>query len=108
MATVTHGLIARSARSKQEVNMGQIADKDYYRDAEGNLVEEGDPKAAFLIVGKGSEVSKVDADKYGIEIGESSSEAPAEESAPEPDDKKSAAPAANKSVKPAANKKGAK
>lgn len=83
--------------------MGRIADKNYYRDAEGNLVEEGDPNAAFLVAGKGTEIPDEVIQKYGIP-----EEAPVEESAPEPAEEKAAAPAANKSAKPAANKKGAK
>lgn len=71
-----------------------VADKNYYRDAEHNLVEEGDPKAAFLVAAKGTEVEAEIAEKYGITA------APAEEQAEE----KAMAPKANKSAAPAKNK----
>lgn len=35
-----------------------IAKKSYYSDKDGNLVEEFDPKAAFLVAGKGTEIPK--------------------------------------------------
>ena len=82
--------------------MARIAEKNFYRDAEGNLVEEGDEKAAYLVARKGSEIPADILEKYNIP-----EEAPVEESALEPAEEKAAAPAANKSVAPAA-KKGAK
>jgi hypothetical protein len=97
MATF-RGLVKPARTNDQGESMARIAEKDYYRDAEGNLIEGTDPKAAFLVVGKGSEISKEIMDQYGI-----SEEAP-QEPAPEPAEEKAAAPAANKSVAPAANK----
>lgn len=79
--------------------MARIAEKNFYRDAEGNLVEENDPKVAFLVAAKGTEIPQEVIDQYSIP-----EEAPVEEPAPEPAEKKAAAPAANKSVTPAANK----
>lgn len=70
----------------------QIADKDYYRDAEHNLVEADDPKAAFLVVGKGSPVSKEIANRYGIGSGEESA------AEPEGEAKADKGPAENKSA----------
>ena len=74
-----------------------IADKDIYRDAEGNIVDENDPKAAFLVAGKGTEIPTVIVEKYGLgkarkaETGEKT-------------EQKKTEPAANKSFSPAKNK----
>lgn len=100
MAVFTSQSMKRNNPASMEA---KVADRNYYIDAEGNLVDEGAENAAFLVAAKGSEVPQDVAEKYGIEIGE----AP-QEPAPEPAEKKAAAPAANKSVAPAANKKGAK
>jgi len=40
-------------------------DRRLWLDADGNLVEDGDPAAAFLWAGKGREVRKADADEAG-------------------------------------------
>ena len=106
MATTTSGLIARSARRNKEkegiMADKRIAEKDFYRDAEGNLVDATDPKAAFLVAGKGTEIPADVVEKYGIP-------AEAEAAAPEGDGEaastaKATAPKANKSASPAKNK----
>jgi len=45
----------------------KIADKSYWTNTDkSKLVEEGSTEAAFLVVGKGSEVTEEMAQKYGI------------------------------------------
>ena len=64
-------------------------DRRLYLDADGAVVEEGDPKAAFLLGGKGAEIPYTRAVELGIV---------------KPPAAKKAEPAANKQRKPAANK----
>lgn len=42
------------------------ADKDYGLTAEGELVEQSDPRSATVLWGKGREVGDADAEKYGL------------------------------------------
>ena len=71
-----------------------VADKDYYVDKDGNLVEGTDEKAAFLVAAKGSSVPKDVAERYGIQVGAESTEG---------DEGKAAKPAA-KATAPSENK----
>lgn len=72
--------------------------KAIYRDAQGNIVDEGDPSAAFLVAGPEGTVSAKDAQKYKLgDYAEKKQEAaPAEKSVK--------APAENKSLKPKEDK----
>lgn len=45
----------------------RVADKDYYADADGKLVEADDPNAAFLVAREGTAVSDAAAKQYGLE-----------------------------------------
>jgi hypothetical protein len=93
---------SQSVRRNNPATMeSQTADRDYYIDKEGNLVDEGDANAAFLVAAKGSPVAKDVAEKYGIVIEES---APAEtdeggEKATKASTNKAASPAKNKGAK---------
>lgn len=48
-----------------------ISDKRYFLTADGSrAVEEGDPEAATLLVGKGGELPEAEAEKYGLRLDE--------------------------------------
>lgn len=82
-----------------------IADKNYYRDKDGNLVEEGDPNAAFLVAGKGTEIPKSTVEKYGLDkVAPASEEATVADEAEEAPAAKSKKPAENKMKTPKSNK----
>lgn len=55
-----------------------VADKDYFADKDGNLVEANDPAKLTKIVGEGGTLSAEEAAKYGL-----SNEAPESEEAEE-------------------------
>ena len=67
-----------------------IAKKNYYADAEGNLVEESSEKAAFLVAAKGTEISAEILDQYGIPDAEAKSKQAPENKAKTPSQNKSA------------------
>jgi hypothetical protein len=43
-----------------------IADRRLYLDAEGRLVEDGDPRAASLLVAPGQELPDAEAERLGV------------------------------------------
>lgn len=71
------------------------ARRRWYRTADDKLVGEGDPRAAFLLVAAGGELSQAEADKYHLPKIEAELDAPAA---------KAVAPVEDKAVKPAADK----
>lgn len=80
--------------------MGTVLDRPLYLTTDNKIVEEGDPTARFVLGGKGSEISDVDAKLYGLEeyLAKGSK-------ATKPlDEAKAAQPDANKMQQPAANK----
>lgn len=120
MATLKAGMFGTAPRNDQ----GYIADRNLYLDADGNLVEEDDPKQVRQLVGKGGAISTEVAQKHGLlkakkAKAESAEEAETETAAEaetaeaettdgEQDSKPEAKPAAKPKAKSAAKKKGAK
>lgn len=45
----------------------KVADRDYWADADGNLVDADDPNAAFLVARAGTAVSDAAAQRYGLD-----------------------------------------
>lgn len=61
--------------------MAHKSDRRLYLDAEGNVVEQSDPKKVKLLVGKGGELPMAEARQYGLvqdEPGDAAAEAKAE------------------------------
>jgi hypothetical protein len=79
-----------------------IADRRLWLTADREqVVEEGDPSAAFLFATPGKEVSDADAERYGLKASKAK---PAETQQAEPAEEKQAAEPANKARKRTANK----
>jgi hypothetical protein len=76
----------------------KTADKDYFLDADRNLVDDAD-SAAFVLIREGQEIPPDMAEQYGL-----GKVAQPEETAETETVEKSAKPSANKSAKPAQNK----
>jgi hypothetical protein len=82
-----------------------VSDRRLYVTADREcLVEEGDPKARFLLVAEGGELSMEEARRYGLVKDEA---APAGKSVPKPKDK-ARRPAKNKAVQGPAEDKAAR
>lgn len=95
--------------------MAFISDRRLYLNADRSaVVEEGDPAAAYLLVGQGGEVPTAVASKYGLK---SPGKQPPDDSPPEPkepadaedldtiqEQAKAQRPADNKAVQPKADK----
>jgi hypothetical protein len=77
--------------------MPYTADKRLYLDADGNVVDEGDPRAATLLVGEGGQLSDEDAKKYGL-TSKAKAEPVEEKAVNEPRPNKAKAPAENKAA----------
>jgi hypothetical protein len=75
--------------------MPYTADERLYLDANGNVVKEGDPNAATLLVGVGGQLSDEDARRYGL-ASKAKTEPAEEKSVNEPRPNKAKAPAENK------------
>ncbi|MEV0616191.1 hypothetical protein AB0I81_22950 [Nonomuraea sp. NPDC050404] len=69
----------------------------YLVEDKSRVVEAGDPDARWLLCAAGGEVSRADAERYGL------LDEPKPEPEPEPEEKAATAPA-NKSRRPSANK----
>ena len=85
-----------------------VADKDYFADKDGNLVEANDPKRATKIVSQGGSLSAEEAAKYGLSNEASGGEESSIEVAsvaPEETEEEAAEPKA-KARKSKASKKG--
>jgi hypothetical protein len=81
--------------------MPYTAEERLYLDADGNVVKEGDPKAATLLVGAGGQLSDEDARRYGLV----QREKPAEDAEqPATDEKAQTAPRPNKARTAGENK----
>lgn len=74
------------------------SDRRLFLDADGNVVEEGDPRAATLLVGAGGQLSDEEARRYGLGQG-ADPDAPTQAGSP-----KKAEPPANKARRPAEDK----
>jgi len=67
---------------KEDTTVAFISDRRLYLTADrSSVVEEGDPGAAYLLVGEGGEVSTAVARQYGLKA---PSKQPPDDSAPEP------------------------
>lgn len=80
--------------------MAVTVDRRLFLSAEGELVEEGDPRAAFLWAGEGTEVDDDEAKRVGYK--------PATKEAKPAEDKQVKAPAEDKAAKPARARKATK
>jgi hypothetical protein len=72
---------------------GATADRRVYRTADGRLVGEGDPQAAFLAYPAGEPVTDSDGDAYRALIDDRPRVRPATKATPKPADKAAAKPA---------------
>jgi hypothetical protein len=80
------------------------SDRRLYLAEDGQtVVEEGDPRAATLLVGEGGELSAEDAKRYGVTL-KAVKDATAEPVATDEDEAKAAEPVANKARAPRENK----
>lgn len=82
---------------KEKQMKGWTADRDLYLDKEGNVVEAGDPHAAFLLARAGRVIPEAQMEQYGVK-----KKAPAKAKA----EAKAKASAEDKAVKKGADKSG--
>lgn len=101
-------MLVLSSIQREDTTVAFISDRRLYLTADRNaVVEEGDPAAAYLLVGVGGEVSTAVANRYGLADQSTPKAKEPEPEGKEPADapeQKAVAPAANKAVQPKADK----
>ena len=100
------GLTIRRLKDQEEKAMNLIADRRLYLTADrSRVVEEGEPEAAFLLVGEGSELESALAEQYGIVEKDGRLELRAKD---QPEEKSEEGPSEDKAVKGPTENKAAK